>query len=133
MPVCHGAGGLAAQHRFGARYGTAVIFLGVAKILLGLLFGSSLELALDEFPETVLGALLLVAGLELAISGLKQSEEVRRSCFGQGWFILLLTAITALVHKTFIGFAAGASAVLVLNARWWAQQQFARRWQSIEE
>jgi len=42
MPVCHGSGGLAAQYKFGARYGTAPVVLGSVKLLLGLLFGSSL-------------------------------------------------------------------------------------------
>lgn len=35
MPVCHGAGGLAAQHVFGARGGGAVVLLGATKIGLG--------------------------------------------------------------------------------------------------
>eukprot|EP00959_Pyramimonas_sp_CCMP1952_P177974 3719974-Pyramimonas_sp.AAC.1 len=35
LPVCHGAGGLAAQHVFGARSGTAVVVLGVGKATLG--------------------------------------------------------------------------------------------------
>src|SRR3712207_8572781 len=29
MPMCHGAGGVAAQHRFGARTGLAPVLLGV--------------------------------------------------------------------------------------------------------
>ena len=32
MPNCHGAGGLAGQHRFGARHGTSVVVLGLAKV-----------------------------------------------------------------------------------------------------
>ena len=32
MPCCHGAGGLAAQHKFGARSGVAVLFLGTVKL-----------------------------------------------------------------------------------------------------
>uniref|UniRef100_A0A7I4D179 Molybdate transporter 1 n=1 Tax=Physcomitrium patens TaxID=3218 RepID=A0A7I4D179_PHYPA len=42
MPVCHGAGGLAGQYRFGAKTGMAVVFLGSAKMFLGLVFGTSL-------------------------------------------------------------------------------------------
>uniref|UniRef100_A0A7S1TTX2 SLC26A/SulP transporter domain-containing protein n=1 Tax=Phaeomonas parva TaxID=124430 RepID=A0A7S1TTX2_9STRA len=125
MPVCHGAGGLAAQHRFGARHGTAPIFLGVGKIVLGLLFGSSLRHLLDAFPETILGAMLLIAGVELAITGLKQGDVVRRSCYGQGYFVLLFTAVVALIFKTFIGFAAGCGVVLLLELRWRAQRHLA--------
>ncbi|MGE3180289.1 MAG: putative sulfate/molybdate transporter, partial [Phycisphaerae bacterium] len=66
MPACHGAGGLAAQYRFGARTGGSVVFLGAAKILLALLFGNSLLNWLQLYPTAVLGSLLAFGGLELA-------------------------------------------------------------------
>jgi MFS superfamily sulfate permease-like transporter len=69
MPVCHGAGGLAAQYRFGARSGSSVIFLGVLKLLLGLMFGQSLFGLLNAFPKSILGILVIAAGLELAKVG----------------------------------------------------------------
>ena len=40
MSVCHGAGGLAAQHRFGARIGWSVVFLGCVKIIVALAFSA---------------------------------------------------------------------------------------------
>ncbi|KHN96350.1 uncharacterized protein MAM_05639 [Metarhizium album ARSEF 1941] len=66
MPVCHGAGGLAAQWRFGARSGASVIFLGVAKLILGLVFGDTLIGLLKSYPRSILGIMVLAAGLELA-------------------------------------------------------------------
>lgn len=69
MPVCHGAGGLAAQYRFGARSGASVIFLGTLKILLGLLFGETLVGLLGQYPKSLLGVMVLAAGLELAKVG----------------------------------------------------------------
>ncbi|KAH9289303.1 hypothetical protein KI387_033420, partial [Taxus chinensis] len=36
MPVCHGAGGLAGQYKFGARSGASVAFLGTVKLILGI-------------------------------------------------------------------------------------------------
>lgn len=69
MPSCHGAGGLAAQHRFGARSGASVIALGVVKIVLGLLFGDSLLGLLNHFPHSILGVMVAAAGLELAKVG----------------------------------------------------------------
>ena len=69
MPVCHGAGGLAAQYRFGARSGASVIFLGTVKILLGLLFGNTLLTFLTHYPKSILGIMVLAAGLELAKVG----------------------------------------------------------------
>lgn len=69
MPVCHGAGGLAAQYRFGARSGASIIFLGVIKIALGLLFGETLVDLLGQYPKSLLGIMVLAAGLELAKVG----------------------------------------------------------------
>ncbi|KAM0278938.1 hypothetical protein ACHAQH_004905 [Verticillium albo-atrum] len=69
MPVCHGAGGLAAQYRFGARSGASVIMLGLFKLLLGLFFGRSLVNLLAEYPQSLLGIMVIAAGLELAKVG----------------------------------------------------------------
>lgn len=66
MPVCHGSGGLAAQYRFGARSGASIIFLGVVKLVLGLLFGNTLVGLLKKFPTSFLGVMVIAAGLELA-------------------------------------------------------------------
>jgi hypothetical protein len=58
FPMCHGAGGLAGQYRFGGRTGASVEFLGIVKIVLGLAFGQRcLELLSScAFPYAVLGA-----------------------------------------------------------------------------
>jgi MFS superfamily sulfate permease-like transporter len=69
MPVCHGSGGLAAQYRFGARSGASVIILGLFKILLGLFFGNSLLDLLRHYPYSILGIMVIAAGLELAKVG----------------------------------------------------------------
>jgi len=69
MPVCHGSGGLAAQFRFGARSGASVMLLGLFKILLGICFGESLVQLLRAYPKSLLGIMVLAAGLELAKVG----------------------------------------------------------------
>lgn len=69
MPVCHGAGGLAAQHRFGARSGASIVLLGAAKLLLGLFLGTTLLDLLAAFPRALLGVMVIAAGLELARVG----------------------------------------------------------------
>ena len=66
MPVCHGSGGLAAQYRFGARSGASIIFLGAVKIVLGLFLGETLVDLLKYYPKSLLGIMVLAAGLELA-------------------------------------------------------------------
>ncbi|KAL0257960.1 hypothetical protein SLS55_007128 [Diplodia seriata] len=69
MPACHGSGGLAAQHRFGARSGSSVILLGIVKMILGLFGGESLVRLLASFPKALLGVMVLAAGVELAKVG----------------------------------------------------------------
>lgn len=69
MPVCHGSGGLAAQYRFGARSGASIIILGIFKIVLGFLFGETLVGLLRAYPKSLLGVMVLAAGLELAKVG----------------------------------------------------------------
>ncbi|KAK2759887.1 hypothetical protein FQN54_002621 [Arachnomyces sp. PD_36] len=69
MPVCHGSGGLAAQYRFGARSGASVVFLGVLKLVIGLFFGQTLVGLLERFPNSLLGVMVIAAGLELASVG----------------------------------------------------------------
>lgn len=48
---------LALQARFGARTGAAPVFLGLLKVTLGLLLGSSLFQLLQAFPQPLLGEL----------------------------------------------------------------------------
>lgn len=69
MPVCHGSGGLAAQYRFGARSGASVIFLGALKLVIGIFFGESLVGLLKRFPSSMLGIMVIAAGLELVSVG----------------------------------------------------------------
>ncbi|KAJ6789411.1 hypothetical protein PWT90_03641 [Aphanocladium album] len=77
MPVCHGSGGLAAQYRFGARSGASVIFLGLVKIILGLFFGGTLLGLLGQYPKSLLGIMVLAAGLELAKVGHSLNQGAR--------------------------------------------------------
>ena len=67
MPMCHGSGGLAAHYRFGARTGGSNLMIGIIFIIAALLFGSSSFLLISLLPSSVLGTLLLFAGIELAL------------------------------------------------------------------
>ncbi|MFQ6062333.1 MAG: putative sulfate/molybdate transporter, partial [Methanosarcinales archaeon] len=62
LPMCHGAGGLAAHYRFGARTGGSNIMIGV--LFIAIAFFATSEL-LSIIPYGVLGALLISAGFEL--------------------------------------------------------------------
>ena len=76
--MCHGAGGLVAQHLFGARTGFAPALLGVLLLALGLLFAEDAAALLAVIPAGALGVLLIVAGRDLALS--RQLLEVRAEC-----------------------------------------------------
>lgn len=72
MPLCHGAGGLAGQYRFGARTNGSILLLGAAKVALAVLFGASLMALCRAFPASILGVMLAVSGVELGRSVLDQ-------------------------------------------------------------
>jgi MFS superfamily sulfate permease-like transporter len=67
VPMCHGAGGLAAKVHFGARSGGAPIILGVVLVIGALGFSEALIGLLRAFPGPILGVMLLVAGAQLAL------------------------------------------------------------------
>lgn len=84
VPACMGSGGLAAQHKFGARGGAAPVLLGIFKISLALAFGSSLSSILRFFPSGLLGAMLALAGAELAAAARAGSSSGGGGCCGGG-------------------------------------------------
>lgn len=67
MPLCHGAGGLAAHYRFGARTAGSNIMIGVIFLVLALLFGIHALSIIYLLPLSILGILLIFAGGELAL------------------------------------------------------------------
>ncbi|KAF3037786.1 hypothetical protein E8E12_004331 [Didymella heteroderae] len=80
MPVCHGSGGLAGQYRFGARSGSSIISLGLIKFLLGVLAfwkGGAIVSLLAGIPKSLLGVLVLAAGVELAKVGESVNTDAR--------------------------------------------------------
>jgi len=68
MPICHGAGGLAAHYRFGARTCGSNIIIGGVFVLLALLLGPASVNALHLLPMGVLGVLLFFSGTQLALT-----------------------------------------------------------------
>jgi len=95
FPMCHGAGGLAAQYRFGARSGGSNIICGLILLIIALFFASPEFIEL--IPLTVFGALLLFVAIELAKHGLKTDSILITSC----------VAILALLINVTIAFIIG--------------------------
>ncbi len=77
VPMCHGTGGLAAHYRFGARTGGAPVMIGAILVVMALAFGEAGFALLAMIPNSVLGVLLVFAGLELCplVRSLKTNEE----------------------------------------------------------
>lgn len=89
IPLCHGAGGLAAHYRFGARSGGSNIMIGLIFLFLAFLFGKIGISLLSLIPHAVLGTLLLFAGVELALL----SRDVRKK---KDLFLMFFVAGTGL-------------------------------------
>ncbi len=74
MPLCHGAGGLSAHYRFGARTAGSNLMIGVVLMLLVLLLGDGIFPFLSIIPMAVLGVLLVFAGSQLSMTILDVME-----------------------------------------------------------
>lgn len=66
MPMCHGAGGLTAHARLGARTAGMNLVLGGAFLVLGLFFAAQIPVLLGLLPVWGLAAFLVYAGLRHA-------------------------------------------------------------------
>lgn len=130
MPICHGSGGLAAQYRFGARSGASIIILGAVKLVLGLFAGYAILPLVARFPQSLLGIMVLAAGVELAKVGQtvlntpdvweqveadhgssravqKTPADVERES-RERWMVMLVTVAGCLAFKNdAVGFLAG--------------------------
>ncbi len=101
MPMCHGAGGLAGQYRFGARTNGSILFLGGAKIVVAVLFGASLMALCRAFPASLLGVMLAFSGIELSL--VTRDQRTRTDAT-----IMLLTAGACLgADNVAVGFVLG--------------------------
>ncbi len=65
LPMCHGAGGLAAHYRFGARTWLAPALLGAVLLALGVFAAGPATRAMAAIPDAALGALLLIPAIDL--------------------------------------------------------------------
>ncbi|RBI69390.1 benzoate transporter [Vreelandella sulfidaeris] len=116
LPMCHGAGGLAAHYRFGARTGLAPILLGSGLVLIAVLPGGISLIA--AIPAAGLDALLLVAAAELAFT--KRLRTTKPSC----WPVIGVTALVTFWVDAFWGLLAGM-VVEAIRAAWVRKQRTA--------
>jgi predicted benzoate:H+ symporter BenE len=101
MPMCHGAGGLAAQFRFGARTGLAPIIFGAVLFVLAVAFADHAAALFALIPIGAVGALLIFAGTDLAIS--RRLFDGKPSC----WWVIGATALLTVTVNPAAGLILG--------------------------
>jgi len=102
MPMCHGAGGLTAHVRLGARTVAMNLMLGGAFVMLGLFFARDVPVLLGLLPVWALAAFLVYAGLRHALlvadlRGLPLGVALVAGAAGAATGNLAITAAIALV------------------------------------
>lgn len=108
MPVCHGSGGLAAQHQFGARSQHALLWLGGLKIALPIIMGTTLIVWVQAFPLWLLSIMLMGAAIPLLKHGLKLQGW-------SAWFIASSVVAVGLISQSLYGIAAGILLCIILS------------------
>jgi MFS superfamily sulfate permease-like transporter len=108
--MCHGAGGLQAQYLFGARTGLTPIILGVVVLVLAIGFADHAAAVFAIIPIGGVGALLILAGTDLAIS--RPLFDGKPSC----WPVIGVTALVTLTINPALGLILGWIVELVRAA-----------------
>jgi SulP family sulfate permease len=100
MPMCHGAGGLAAHYRFGARTAGSNLMIGAIFLIIALLIGDKAVALFSLIPFSVLGALLVFAGAQLALMIMDIDSR-------KDMFVVIAMLGVALVTNLAVGFGVG--------------------------
>ena len=114
MPLCHGAGGLAAHYRFGARTAGSNVMIGLIFIALALALGPGIVGVIHLLPLSVLGLLLVFSGSQLTLTIMDLDAR-------KDYFIATLILGITLASNLAAGFLTGM--VLAQLLRWKRLQQ----------
>jgi SulP family sulfate permease len=109
MPLCFGAGGLAAHYRFGARTAGSNIMIGGIFIALAIFFGSRSLAFINLLPLAVLGILLLFAGSQLCLTILDLTKR-------KDMFVCLVVLGITLATNLAAGFMAGLAVAYLIKS-----------------
>jgi len=102
LPMCHGAGSLAADYRFGARTGGTNIISGL--LLLPVALFSLVPNFVQIIPQGIYGALLIFIAIELGRNSLKTDSYI----------VTFIIAILALSINITLGFIVGLILAYIL-------------------
>jgi SulP family sulfate permease len=100
MPLCHGAGGLAAHYRFGARTAGSNLIVGILFVVLAILLGSHIMTILKLLPMSLLGVLLVFAGAQLTLTVMDLDDR-------KDYFVAMLIFGITLASNLAAGFIIG--------------------------
>ena len=100
MPLCHGAGGLAAHYRFGARTAGSNLMIGTLFMGLALFLGTHAIALVHLIPFAVLGVLLVFAGSQLAMTIIDVKAP-------QDLFVVVVMLGITLASNLAVGFGVG--------------------------
>ena len=109
MPLCHGAGGLAAHYRFGARTAGSNFMIGILFLVLALFLGVHALAVVYLLPMAILGVLLIFAGGQLALTIIDLTHR-------KDLFVSLLILGITLASNLAIGFLAGIAVAYALKS-----------------
>ena len=110
MPLCHGAGGLAAHYRFGARTAGSNLMIGAVFVAMAVFLGPSSLSLVYLLPMSILGVLLLFAGSQLSLTLLDVRER-------KDLFVALLIVGITLASNLAVGFLVGFVAAYALKSK----------------
>ena len=103
LPVCHGAGGVTAHYKLGARTWRATAMGGAALVVLGLAFGSSLPAILQVIPPGALAGMLLYVAIQHGLLAARVDTTADRV------IAATVGVVTLAAGNLAWGFAAGAA------------------------
>jgi SulP family sulfate permease len=109
MPLCHGAGGLAAHYRFGARTAGSNLMIGAVFVCLALFLGMHSLAIIYLLPMSVLGVLLVFAGSQLALTIIDMKER-------KDLFVALVMLGITLASNLAVGFVVGIAVAYALKS-----------------
>lgn len=115
IPVCHGSGGLAGHHAFGARTGGAPVLYGGLYLLLGLFLARGFDQVVRLFPLPVLGVVLLFEGLAL----MRLVADMTGDRFELAVVLLVALAALALPYGFLVGLVGGTFLFYAGRGRGW--------------
>lgn len=109
MPLCHGAGGLAAHYRFGARTAGSNLIIGLIFMVLAVFLGVHALTLIHLIPYSVLGVLLVFAGTQLTLTIMDMSAR-------KDLFVCFLMLGITLAANLAVAFGAGILAAYALKS-----------------